>query len=244
MNDLQDSDLLLRVASADTAALSGIYDRHASAVYGYALLITRSPRAARRVVIATFAGLARQPERASTSGNLRRPLLALARPIAYAERPRRRWFRKKGSYALAASSPPDVLKRLDAEPEEVAEGTALHAVEGIGVHDLQTESRSFGSGVVVGTAWRAAPGSLRALALMKATDAARPSQRYLRWFAIWAVFTSSVALAFGTQRATPAPPPAAFISPQEPVGKRNDETTRKRRGLLDLIDGLHREVRK
>jgi DNA-directed RNA polymerase specialized sigma24 family protein len=246
MNPVEDSDLLLRLSSLDAGAFATLYDRHAAAVYGYALLVTRKPKDARRVLARTFTALARSPERASTAGSLRRPLLALARPLAWDYRSRRRWFRKKASFALDPSAPEELRKRLDAEPDDSAEEAALRAVEGFGIRQLQSEGALF-AGVdkpVEGARWKSPPRSMRSLVLLKASDAARPGRRYLRWLALWSLVAGAFFVALATERATPRIPRSSFTVPENVVVRSVDEMLKKRRSRYEILQGFREEGRK
>ena len=245
MNPVEDSDLLVRLSSLDAGAFAAVYDRHAAAVYGYALLVTRKPKDARRVLARTFSSLARTPERASTAGSLRRPLLALARPIAWDYRTRRRWFRKKASFALDPSAPGELRERLDAESDDTAEEAVLRAVEAFGVRELQTEGAPLeGVKRVEGASWKSPPRSMRSLVLLKASDAARPGRRYLRWLALWSLVAGAFFVALATERATPRIPQASFTVPEDVIVRSVDEMLKKRRARYEILQGLREEGRK
>lgn len=238
-----DSDLLLRVASQETEALAGIYDRHAAAVYGYALLVTRRPRQAAKILARAIAGLARSPERATTSGGLRRPLLALTRPLARREAERRRlWRRKRRSYALAPDAPAGLRERLDREEPEAAEETALRAIEGLGVREIQDETLPLPplSDTAPAVAWRPPPASLRALVLLHAAEASQPARRYVRWVLSWGVFAAALVVAIFVESRTPRLPEVDYTPPPESISQERNDALKRRRPVTDLIEALKR----
>lgn len=239
-----DGDLVERLAARDGSALSGIYDRHNRSVYGYALLLTRRRREARRVLERTFTELARAPERASSSTDLRVPLLAVARGIALEERGggRRRWFRVKASAALSCAGATDLGERLDRSSPEEAEEFALRELEGIGVQELLARVapvRVSGSG----TLWTAPPHSLRAPILLKGREASQPARRYVRWALEWALLATALALAFLAETRAPRLPETEPGQGREGGFRhfRKDQESRFRAG--ELIELLGREER-
>lgn len=245
MND-HDSDLLIRLAAHDGAALAGLYDRHARSVHGYALAITRRPGEARRALVKTFAALARGPESASTAGCLRRHLLAVARPFAWAERSRwrLRWRQLPRSFALDPSSSPDLLEEMDRVGEEAAEDTLLLAVEGFGgvqpdPKDGQPVSRSSSTR----GSWRPPPPSLRSLTLSRALEAAKPSRRYARWLVSGAFLVGGLLLAVWTDAIAPRLPEVPYTAPAGRMGEPLKEELRVRRHLHWILEGFRKEER-
>ncbi|HEX7896704.1 MAG TPA: hypothetical protein VF950_03035 [Planctomycetota bacterium] len=239
MND-HDSDLLVRLAARDGAALADLYDRHARSVHGYALAITQRPGESRRALIKTFESLARGPESASTAGCLRRHLLAVARPFAWAERSRwrLRWRRLPRSFALDPSSSPDLIEEMDRVSEDAAEDTLLRAVEGFGgVQPDQPVSTS-----TRGT-WRPPPPSLRSLTLARAREAARPSRRYARWLLSGAFLVGALLLAVWTDALSPRLPEVPYTAPAGRMGEPLKEELRVRRHLHWILEGFRKEER-
>jgi DNA-directed RNA polymerase specialized sigma24 family protein len=244
MNPPQDTDLLMRVASSDVQALAPIYDRHATSVYGYAWLVTRNPRDARRVLEETFAAFAREPERASSAADLRRPLLGLARSIAWSlrTRKRRKWTLRKAARAFGRGTPREFLDRIAGAPEDLAEQMALRGVEGLSVGEVQPGAEApVVLDVPAGALWRPLPRWLRGLVLMRAADAVRPGRRYFRWFLIWAVFAASILAAALSDANAPRLPESSYRPPRGRVGAELREELKLRRQVYDIVDGFRRE---
>jgi DNA-directed RNA polymerase specialized sigma24 family protein len=237
----EDSDLLVRLASRDEAALADLYDRHARSVYGYALAITRRPREARRALIRTFEALARGPDSASTAGSLRRHLLSLARPIAWAERSR--WRLRlpahPRAYALdPEASSPDLIEEANQSADNGAEDTLLRAVEG-----FDPDAEEVAPGTTTRGAWRPPPPSMRALTLSRAREASRPARRYARWLLSWALFAAALLTAVGSDVASPRLPEVSYTPPAGRMGEPLKEELRVRRHLHWILEGFRREER-
>ena len=245
MND-HDSDLLVRLSSREPGALADLYDRHARSVYGYALAITRRPKEARRTLLRTFEELAREPESASTAGCLRRHLLALTRPFAWAERSRWRLRlpRQPRGYALDPSSSPDLIAEMNRVSEDAAEDTLLLAVEGFGGVRLdEKDAEPVSPATSTRGTWRPPPSSMRSLTLSRAREAARPSRRYARWLLSWAFFVGAMLLAFWTDAESPRLPEVPYTPPAGRMGDPLKEELRVRRHLHWILEGFRREER-
>ncbi len=241
-----DTDLLVRLASRDAAALDDLYDRHARSVYGYALALTRRPNEARRTLVKTFEALARGPELASTAASLRRHLLALARPFAWAERSRwrPRLPRLPRSFALDPSSSPDLIAEMDRVSEDAAEDTMLLALEGFGGVQLDDQNAEpVSPATSTRGAWRTPPASLRSITLSRAREAARPARRYVRWLLSWALFVGALLLAFWTESGAPRLPDVPYTPPAGRMGDPLKEELRVRRHLHWILEGFRREDR-
>jgi RNA polymerase sigma-70 factor (ECF subfamily) len=128
-----DADLLVRAIRGDRAAFATLYDRHAAAVYGYALKLTADPGTAEDVVQEAFLGLLK-----GVRYDARRPfmawLLTIARNEAYDLLRRRRARREAGLDGApepAAAAGPDpgtrdhVEAALRALPDEFREAVWL-----------------------------------------------------------------------------------------------------------------------
>ena len=245
MND-HDSDLLIRLAARDEAALADLYDRHARSVHGYALAITQRPSEARRALIKTFEALARGPESASTASCLRRHLLAVARPVAWAERSRwrLRWRRLPRSFALDPSSSPDLIEEMDRVSEDAAEDTLLLAIEGFGGVQLdQKDGQPVSPATSTRGTWRPPPPSLRSLTLSRAREAERPSRRYARWLLSGAFLVGALLLAVWTDALSPRLPEVPYTAPAGRMGEPLKEELRVRRHLHWILEGFRKEER-
>lgn len=238
----EDSDLLLRLASRDASALADLYDRHARSVYGYALALTRRPREARRTLIRTYQALAKGPEQACAAACLRRHLLALARPIAWAERSR--WRLRLPAlprgYALDPGSAPNLIAETNAARGQEAEESILMALEGIESLDRDEFE---GPPPTPGSrgAWRSPPPSLRPLVLARAREAARPARRYARWLLSWALCVGALLLAVGSDSSSPRLPDVAYTPSEAWGGDPLREELRVRRHLHWILEGFRRE---
>jgi hypothetical protein len=217
---VSDGDLFERLLSGQASALASVYDRHAASVYGLVLLRSRSRASARRVLLRTFAELARSPERASTSAGLGGALLAIARTLSREERTPR-WRRSRPEAAFEPGAEAGFLDALGKLPAEEAEEFALRKLEGMGIQDLEAARPAPPSPQGGPPArWKRPPGSMRPLTLLRAVEAARPARRYVRWVAEWVLFAGAVLLAwtiesrapeFPLPRPAPVPPGAEWL---------------------------------
>ena len=238
-----DTELASRMASQDFRALGELFDRHARSVYGYAWFVTRSGADARAVLVRTFGALALAPERVATAPDMRRSLLALARPLAWAARHRHgnlRWFLGRPSRALESSAPPELRAGIDASPEDVAEGMTLLAAEGLDVHDLGIGGG--GPAAAPCAAWRPLPGALRPLALMHARDVLRPGRRWLRRALLAATIPACLLFAQWTTTLRPRLPEIAEPAPAAAAAAARDPA--RRSDLLDILNAFRDQLEK
>lgn len=231
---------LRQVSSGSARALRLLYEEHAPAAYGLALLVTRGRRRAASALEAVLSELSRFPERFSEGGSVRLALLAASLRAAVPLNRRRRWWPPiPRSRAIGGEGTAELRAAVDAAGDEEALRIALEAVEGISPERLQERSSAPGHPSRPGHAaarWAPPPRSLRGLVLMRAREAARPERRYVRWFLLWMVPLAGLVLMRLSERAAPRLPVPPYRPPKVEAGWHERDTAEKRR-WRDLLEG-------
>ncbi|KAF0246909.1 MAG: hypothetical protein FD180_268 [Planctomycetota bacterium] len=209
MNE-QGAEALLQVSSGNFRALRPVYDEQAPAAWGLALLVTRRRRRAARVLTRLFSEVSTSPERFADGRDLRVSILAATLRLASLETRRKRWpWPRPARRSRAFEGPVDAsfAQRIDSATDEQALRLALEAVEGLSPEDLADATRKASARPSPpAPRWRHPPRSLKALLLMKATEAARPERKYVRWFLIWLAPLAGLVLARLSERTAPRLP--------------------------------------
>jgi hypothetical protein len=228
------AEALFEVSSGNFRALRIVYDEHAAAVWGLALVVTRSRRRAARVLATLLTDLSQSPERFADGRDLRVSILAAAFKLASQEARRKRWpWSRPVRRSLALERPVEaaLAARLDSAGDDEALRIVLEAAEG-----LTPDHVAAGASLAVppgkpAARWQKPPRSLKALLLMKSTEAARPERKYVRWFLLWLAPLAGLVLARLSERTAPKLPVERYWPPLV-NNSWSDEATREDRAKL------------
>jgi hypothetical protein len=186
----------------DAAGLEALFDRHAQAAYGYALLVTRHPKDARQALLLGFRDAACGPT--VEPSDVRKALLVLVNRWAQQFRRTHLHWRRVSASAAVSGQAGEMLATLS-EPE--AQRVALLRLDGIELRDLGPARADLA--LPSDGTWTPPPASMRSLVLLHALEAAQPGRRLRRWTLLWLAFFASLALALGAEACAPTLPPPA-----------------------------------